>query len=704
MKRQPRILAGTALGLLMASAPLGASPLQGGTFGLLQTTSAVPFILAQADCQDGETAEACASRQAEPEAKPRKKTQEQEQQAEPAAPAEQAAPAAEPEQKPRRKKDRQEQQAEPAAPAEEPARKSDSSPAQAEQAPAQDEKPADQAAEPKSKKEKLRGLVKKNKGTAEETAEPKQAEQPRAEQPRAEQPKAEEAKPAEQAAPTEEPAPNAASETPKVDQGEKPAEQAAEPKTRKEKLREFLNKKKGGDGQTRGEPRQAEKPKPAEDGKPAEQAAPETPEAAPEQKAGEPVPAGKEAEGGGQQATQPELPADTAPQTLPKGEAEAKPLPENAAPLPDSAKKGGDGKAEGQAEPQQAEQPAEEAQPPTAEAIPQSDSAAQTAIEKIGKIESVEAVEGKRLDPDQWRKERRKRRDERRDRNKGDVLKEVGDRIVVKFGDNIYVDNRDTNVRLERNSRDSYVEELPRGFTRYTIVKENGARVVTIRNADGDIVRRSRIMPDDREVVLYYVPETYYDRLEGGYADAGADLPPLRLTIPADEYILDAETAEPDDYYTYLDAPPVEPVERIYSVDEVVHSARIRDKVRRIDLDTITFDTGSADIGEEQATKLEALGNAMAKILKQNPAETFLIEGHTDAVGSDESNLVLSDQRAESVAEALTSVFEIPAENLTTQGYGEQYLKVKTEGDNRENRRVAVRRITPLVSPVASAN
>jgi outer membrane protein OmpA-like peptidoglycan-associated protein len=33
-----------------------------------------------------------------------------------------------------------------------------------------------------------------------------------------------------------------------------------------------------------------------------------------------------------------------------------------------------------------------------------------------------------------------------------------------------------------------------------------------------------------------------------------------------------------------------------------------------------------------------------------------------------------------------------------TQGYGEQYLKVPTEEPERENRRVTVRRITPLVA------
>jgi outer membrane protein OmpA-like peptidoglycan-associated protein len=48
----------------------------------------------------------------------------------------------------------------------------------------------------------------------------------------------------------------------------------------------------------------------------------------------------------------------------------------------------------------------------------------------------------------------------------------------------------------------------------------------------------------------------------------------------------------------------------------------------------------------------------------------FLIEGHTDAVGSDEHKLSLSDRRAEMVAIILTE-FGVPQENLATQGYGE---------------------------------
>ncbi len=65
----------------------------------------------------------------------------------------------------------------------------------------------------------------------------------------------------------------------------------------------------------------------------------------------------------------------------------------------------------------------------------------------------------------------------------------------------------------------------------------------------------------------------------------------------------------------------------------------------------------------------------------------FLIEGHTDLVGSEAANLALSDRRAESVALALSEYFQVPPKNLVVQGYGEQYLKVNQEGDVRANRR-----------------
>jgi outer membrane protein OmpA-like peptidoglycan-associated protein len=76
----------------------------------------------------------------------------------------------------------------------------------------------------------------------------------------------------------------------------------------------------------------------------------------------------------------------------------------------------------------------------------------------------------------------------------------------------------------------------------------------------------------------------------------------------------------------------------------------------------------------------------------------FLIEGHTDAVGDAGYNLALSDARAESVALALTEMFGVPPENMVTQGYGESDLALQTQDAAQVNRRVVVRRITPLLA------
>ena len=46
----------------------------------------------------------------------------------------------------------------------------------------------------------------------------------------------------------------------------------------------------------------------------------------------------------------------------------------------------------------------------------------------------------------------------------------------------------------------------------------------------------------------------------------------------------------------------------------------------------------------------------------------------------------------------LSDKFGVPPENLVTQGYGAQFLRDPTPGPDRRNRRVTVRRITPLLA------
>ncbi|ARO30497.1 OmpA/MotB family outer membrane protein [Rhizobium sp. NXC14] len=327
--------------------------------------------------------------------------------------------------------------------------------------------------------------------------------------------------------------------------------------------------------------------------------------------------------------------------------------------------------------------------------VPTSDADAQApaaAAAPLIKLEAVTSEKGTRLDTrPQFARPEGARIEDQTDDN----------RVIIQYNNQVIVRSDDDRRFLRDGERPIY-EELPDNRYREIITRPEGYRIVTIRNRYGDIIQRSRVDSRGREYVLYYSPDLYEDPDRGYFDDPGADLPPMRLRVPLNDYIIDTSSDPDRDYYEFLSEPPVEQVERVYSLDEVKYSARIRDKVRRIDLDTITFATGSAEIPMTQARTLRKVADAISQVLKKDPSETFLIEGHTDAVGSDQSNLVLSDQRAESVANVLSDVYGIPPENMATQGYGERYLKVNTSGPEQENRRVTIRRVTPLVRPVAA--
>ena len=81
-----------------------------------------------------------------------------------------------------------------------------------------------------------------------------------------------------------------------------------------------------------------------------------------------------------------------------------------------------------------------------------------------------------------------------------------------------------------------------------------------------------------------------------------------------------------------------------------------------------------------------------------HPDEVFVIEGHTDAVGSDAYNLKLSKSRAVAIKDVLLEFYNIDEGNITTVGLGERYLKIPTPDPEQENRRGTIRRVTPLVA------
>ncbi len=270
------------------------------------------------------------------------------------------------------------------------------------------------------------------------------------------------------------------------------------------------------------------------------------------------------------------------------------------------------------------------------------------------------------------------------------IIREPGRTIIREDGHTIIRHNE--IERFGFNARDVQVQQ--RGRDTVTIVERpGGVRIVTVVDEHGRLLRRSRRGPDGREIVIIDNPERDSRGAHGYYVD----LPPPVIRIPRDHYIVETERADEAAIYMALTAPPVERIERRYTLDEIRYSPMLRERMPRVDIDTVNFDTGSWEVTPDQAPRLAVIAEAIRRALARNPQEVFLIEGHTDAVGSDVDNLSLSDRRAESVAVVLTEQFQVPPENLTTQGYGEQYLKIPTPGPERRNRRVTVRRITPLL-------
>jgi len=284
-----------------------------------------------------------------------------------------------------------------------------------------------------------------------------------------------------------------------------------------------------------------------------------------------------------------------------------------------------------------------------------------------------------------------------------DIVGRRNGRLIIDLGKgNLYVQPvaPDEGGRLLYGANDVSVEDLPHGWTRTTVHRDNGVDIVTVRDRYGDIVRRTKVLPDGREIILI-------DNRGPDYADEDNapplppqilyNVPPPVVGIPQDRYIVDYGDASEEDIVGALRAPPVQAIQRPYTLNEVLQNENVRDYSPRIDLDTITFETGSAVIGSDQMNSLSRLGEAMAQVVSENPDEVYLIEGHTDAVGSPEDNLFLSDERAEAVATALSQNFDIPPENLVTKGYGEEFLKINTDGPERQNRRATVRRLTELL-------
>ena len=264
------------------------------------------------------------------------------------------------------------------------------------------------------------------------------------------------------------------------------------------------------------------------------------------------------------------------------------------------------------------------------------------------------------------------------------IVSNTGDRVVVQRGDEFRV-LKDDDTLLRQPGSEVRTERFSDGSTRETLIQPDGRKIVTIRAADGRVLRRVRVLEDGTQVVLFDDTQTY------------APVDVTELPPPATQTISLRDIGDEAALRTAIEAELARDLGRNFSLAQVREIRAVRELVPTIEVEAITFALGSSAIRPEQARELADLGLALRELIDARPGEVFLVEGHTDATGSAALNLALSDRRAETVALALTEFFEVPPENLVVQGYGESALKIETEAAEEANRRVVVRRITPLL-------
>jgi outer membrane protein OmpA-like peptidoglycan-associated protein len=111
--------------------------------------------------------------------------------------------------------------------------------------------------------------------------------------------------------------------------------------------------------------------------------------------------------------------------------------------------------------------------------------------------------------------------------------------------------------------------------------------------------------------------------------------------------------------------------------------ARAGDRGVVVNFSDVLFEFGRAGLAPDARRNVQDIADVL-----RSPDVAWrrvAIEGHTDSVGSDQSNMRLSDQRARSVADGLSALGVAPS-RLTVQGFGERYpVAANTWDDGRDN-------------------
>lgn len=176
--------------------------------------------------------------------------------------------------------------------------------------------------------------------------------------------------------------------------------------------------------------------------------------------------------------------------------------------------------------------------------------------------------------------------------------------------------------------------------------------------------------------------ETLADGKEAGIARSNPRTGEYKIVLPSGSEF--GFRAEATGYYPVSDNLSTTDLTEYKEIDRDLYLEPL-DVGRTIRINNLFFDVGKWDIRPESAADL----NRLVALLLKTPTMRIQLSGHTDDVGTERDNLVLSEKRAQSVVQYLIDK-GIAASRLTAKGFGKTkpIAKNKTDVGRQLNRRV----------------
>lgn len=132
---------------------------------------------------------------------------------------------------------------------------------------------------------------------------------------------------------------------------------------------------------------------------------------------------------------------------------------------------------------------------------------------------------------------------------------------------------------------------------------------------------------------------------------------PSGVSVDSSGCPLDSDT---DGVWDSKDSCPETPAGTLVDIEGCPRASKVSIELK------VQFDTAKADVKPEFDEQLQKV----ADFLRNYPQTLVEIEGHTDNVGSEDSNVALSQRRADAVMAALRDRFGVDASKMKAKGYG----------------------------------